>query len=331
MQFIARFRSGLFDTRAEDFSVKALAAFQFQAENCPVYRDFLHYLDIRPKEISQISEIPFLPIELFKTHQVLSVPDKPSLYFESSGTTGQQTSRHYIADIELYHESILQGFRRVYGNPAEYCLVALLPSYLERKNASLVYMCNTLMQAGTLPASGFYLNEWDELINLLRQNEQQHTKTILIGVSFALLDLADKIQLPLKNTIIIETGGMKGRKAEITREALHTHLKNAFHTSAIHSEYGMTELLSQAYATENGRFFCPPWMQVMIRDAEDPFSRMNTGATGCINIIDLANIHSCCFIATQDLGRLNVTGSFEVLGRFDNSDVRGCNLMVQQH
>lgn len=325
---IAKFKKDIFGITKADFEAQALATFRFQAESNPVYKEFLHHLDIPANSISRIEEIPFLPIELFKSKQITSVPDLQAHYFESSGTTSEIRSRHYVNDLSFYEDVILHTFKLFYGAPEQYCFLFLLPSYLERKNASLAYMCNALLKSGKT-GSGFYLDEFDALIKILLSNELHQIKTILLGVSFALLDFAEINSLDLKNSIIIETGGMKGRREEITRAELHDQLNKSFNTKNIHSEYGMTELLSMAYSKGNGKFNSPPWMKILIRDPEDPFNILEDGKSGCINIIDLANIESCSFIATQDIGKINPDNSFEVLGRFDNSDVRGCNLMVE--
>lgn len=325
---IAEFQSEVFKVDESTFSAKALAVFEFQAKNNPVYRNFLHYLDIHLSTICRIEDIPFLPITLFKNQKVICDGYSTDFYFESSGTGNMERSKHFVPDTDLYIRSFLTGINLAYSDISQYCIAALLPSYLEREHASLVYMCNHLINNSKQPGSGFFLNEFENLTQLIRHNEAQQIPTMVIGVSFALLDLADYFQMPLKHTLIMETGGMKGRRTELTRPELHDYLRRAFGPNAIHSEYGMTELLSQAYAKRNGYFFTPPWMKVFIRDTEDPLSLINNGKTGCINIIDLANIYSCSFIATQDLGKVNSDGSFEVLGRFDNSDVRGCNLLV---
>jgi hypothetical protein len=324
---IAKFKKDIFGITKADFEAQALTVFRFQAEANPVYSAFLHHLDISANSISRIEEIPFLPIELFKSKQISSVPNLPAHYFESSGTTSETRSRHYVNDLVLYENVILNTFKIFYGDPAQYCFLFLLPSYLERKNASLVYMSNILLKSGK-EGSGFYLDEFEELKKILLSNELNQIKTILLGVSFALLDFSEIIALDLKNTIIIETGGMKGRREEITRAELHDKLNKNFNTKNIHSEYGMTELLSMAYSNGNGKFNSPPWMKILIRDPEDPFKILEDGKSGCMNIIDLANIESCSFIATQDVGKINADNSFEVLGRYDHSDVRGCNLMV---
>jgi len=269
-----------------------------------------------------------MPISFFKTHTVFSDTEKPGSFFSSSGTTGETPSRHYYFDLDLYRWSFLKSFERVYGKVSDYCILALLPSYLERKGSSLVYMVEDLINECNHPDSGFYLDEHEKLAKKISSLDSDGQKVLLIGVSFALIDFIEKYSFALKHVIVIETGGMKGRRREMVREELHQKLCNGFGLSAIHSEYGMTELFSQAYSTGEGIFNTPPWMKILIRDINDPLTLLEAGKTGGINIIDLANIDSCSFIATQDLGKCHADGSFEIVGRFDNSDVRGCNLMV---
>ena len=312
----------------EEFNLLTLEIFQYQYQNTPVYREFCDLLKRGPAQVNKIEEIPFLPIELFKFKKVLSKDLDSEFYFSSSGTTDSEVSRHYVADLELYRKSFRSTFDHFYGKADKYCILALLPSYLERKDSSLVFMVDDLISKSNHPLSGFYLNEYLELANLLQKLNADGTPVILIGVSFALLDMASEYPLSLPNTTVIETGGMKGRRKEIIRAELHQQLIDAWGIKSVHSEYGMTELLSQAYAQDEGIFHCPPWMRVLVRDTEDPLKYLDAGKTGGINIIDLANIYSCSFIATQDLGKQQKAGGFEVLGRFDHSDVRGCNLMV---
>lgn len=287
-----------------------------------------------PAGIKKVEQIPFLPIRFFKTHAVKTGSFEPAMIFESSGTTGSVNSCHLVKDLSLYEESFLKGFISFYGTVKDYCIIGLLPSYMERNNSSLVYMVNELVTKSGHPQSGFYLNEYDRLLTVLNELESSRQKTLLIGVTFALLDFAEKHTLPLQHTIVMETGGMKGRRKEMIRQQVHAILKKAFTVPFIHSEYGMTELLSQAYSKGDGIFQCPPWMKVVLRDEEDPLSvnipdfQNRAYSQGAINIIDLANIHSCSFIATDDAGRLYPDDSFEVLGRMDNSDLRGCSLMV---
>ena len=310
------------------FSEKALEIFNFQAENNSVYKEYLGHLNIKPKNVDALDNIPFLPIQFFKSHRILSTKNTVQETFLSSGTTGMSQSKHLVTDMSVYEESYLKGFAHFYGNIEDYVVLALLPSYLERKGSSLVYMVDDLIQKSKQPESGFYLQDLEGLKARLLSLEASGKKVLLIGVSFALLDLIEKHQFALKNTIVMETGGMKGKRKEMIREELHAVLKEGFGVSEIHSEYGMTELLSQGYSDGQGVFNCPPWMKIRIRDTEDPLSLLPTGKAGGINIIDLANVNSCSFIATQDLGKLHSNGSFEILGRFDNSDIRGCNLMI---
>jgi len=311
-----------------EFELSALAVFKFQAENNAVYRAFLNYLNFDYQKVSSLKAIPFLPIQFFKTHRILSV-DKPiQETFLSSGTTGMQQSKHFVSDLSLYETSYLKGFQYFYGNITDYTILALLPSYLERNGSSLIYMVADLIKKSRKPKSGFYLNNLDDLAKTLIALDQKGEKVMLIGVSFALLDLIEKHNFHLKNTIIMETGGMKGRRKELIRAALHQQLCLGFGVSKIHSEYGMTELLSQAYSKGAGFFNTPPWMKISIRDTEDAFSFLPIGQAGGINVTDLANLNSCAFIATQDLGKIYTNGTFEILGRFDNSDIRGCNLLV---
>lgn len=310
-----------------EFEEVALAVFNFQAENNPVYAEFLSHLKFKPEQPKDFSEIPFLPIQFFKTHKIICGNRRSEKIFSSSGTSSMQQSRHFVTDLSFYRESLEHGFRHFYGDFEDYTIFALLPSYLEREGSSLIDMVEFWIEKSG--RGGFYLYNHEELFRDLIRNEEEGKKAILIGVSFALLDFVENFQLELKNTIVMETGGMKGRKKEITREELHKILKNGFGVNEIHSEYGMTELLSQAYSKGNSRFQTPRWMKVLIRDAEDPFGFMDEGRTGGINVIDLANLNSCSFIATDDLGKVYDDGSFEVLGRFDHSDVRGCNLMLE--
>ena len=311
-----------------EFELSALAVFKFQAENNAVYRAFLNYLNFDYQKVSSLKAIPFLPIQFFKTHRILSVDKSIQETFLSSGTTGMQQSKHFVSDLSLYETSYLKGFQYFYGNITDYTILALLPSYLERNGSSLIYMVADLIKKSRKPKSGFYLNNLDDLAKTLIALDQKGEKVMLIGVSFALLDLIEKHNFHLKNTIIMETGGMKGRRKELIRAALHQQLCLGFGVSKIHSEYGMTELLSQAYSKGAGFFNTPPWMKISIRDTEDAFSFLPIGQAGGINVIDLANLNSCAFIATQDLGKIYTNGTFEILGRFDNSDIRGCNLLV---
>lgn len=312
----------------EEFTEVALAIFKHQFAKNKVYRSFCDLLYIHPSDVTKIKEIPFLPIQFFKSRKVLSSLDKIQETFTSSGTTGSVTSKHFVTDITLYKKSYLKGFHHFYGNIENYVVLALLPNYLERKGSSLVFMVDDLIRKSKNIESGFYLDNIDELAQKLIELDKKGHKILLIGVSFALLDLIEKQQFNLKNTIVMETGGMKGRRKELIREELHTILQNGFGVDKIHSEYGMTELLSQAYSKGNGIFKTPPWMKILTRDTEDALTLQKPGNTGGINVIDLANYNSCSFIATQDLGKVYSNETFEIIGRFDNSDIRGCNLMV---
>lgn len=312
----------------KEFEKITLKVFRHQYDNNKVYRDFCSLLNKDKQNVKTIKEIPFLPIQFFKSHEVLSSQDPVQITFTSSGTTGMSTSRHMVTDLAYYEQSFRLAFSQFYGNIEDYTVLALLPSYLEREGSSLIYMAEDLIQGSNNPDSGFYLHNYDELITKLAALEKEGRNVLLIGVTYALLDLIEKQDFHLKNTIIMETGGMKGKRREMIREELHEILCKGFGVNKIHSEYGMTELLSQAYSLGDGIFECPPWMDILIRDTEDALSYIDTGKTGGINVIDLANINSCSFIATQDLGKKYANQSFEVLGRFDNSDIRGCNLMV---
>lgn len=323
------FHSNVFKIKnPSDFEGLALQIFQFQSVQNKVYKDYLNALKIDTPSIKTADDIPHMPIEFFKTHQIKSFEGPPEITFTSSGTTGESTSRHQVKKLKLYEESFMRGFNLFYGRPSQYCILALLPSYLEREGSSLIYMTKKLIDSSGHIQSGFYLNNLEELSKKLNNLEHGKQNILLLGVSFALLDMAQKYPQQLHHTIIMETGGMKGRRKELTREELHGKLKTAFGVNNIHSEYGMTELLSQAYSKGEGKYFSPPWMKISIRDIYDPFSHVEPGKTGGINITDLANIHSCSFIQTSDLGRLNPDGSFEILGRIDSSDLRGCNMMV---
>jgi phenylacetate-coenzyme A ligase PaaK-like adenylate-forming protein len=317
-------------TDQESFHDPSMRIFEYQADNNKVYSDFLKGLKIAKEEVREIENIPFLPVELFKNHQIITGKKSPEKIFESSGTTGDSVSRHYISDISLYEESFSRTFRLFYGEPSDFVIAALLPSYTERKNSSLVYMMNGLIKQSGNFSGGFFINNIDELLAGIKRWKSEKRKILLMGVSFALLDLAEKESPDLSGVIVMETGGMKGRRKEITREEMHSILKERFNITEVHSEYGMTELLSQAYSKGNGLFQSPPWMKILIRDPQDPLSLIKEPyKTGGINIIDLANLNSCSFISTGDLGRMHEDGGFEVLGRFDNSDLRGCNLLIE--
>ena len=331
---------------ARAFHTLAMEVFTFQYSHNVVYREFCDALRRTPANVENVTYIPFLPVEMFKSHEVVSFPGEEEAVFYSSGTTTSQShseigsgadnhnemfanlSKHYIKDLALYRRSFSEGFRRFYGEPAQYCILALLPSYLERDGSSLVFMVDDLIRQSEHPDSGFYLDDFQALSEKLVSLAGSGDKVLLLGVSFGLLDLAGTHPTKINNTVVMETGGMKGRRREMIREELHGLLREAFGVDVVHSEYGMTELLSQAYSKGNGLFACPPWMRVLIRDSNDPLHITDGRRAGGINIIDLANIFSCSFLATQDLGKIHPGGMFEVLGRFDNSDVRGCNLLV---
>lgn len=315
-------------TSEKDFRELTLEIFNLQYVQNPVYRRFCDFLKVDPNQVKELIQIPFIPIEFFKSHKVIPTAVPVQKIFSSSGTTGSSTSKHMVSDLSIYEKSYLKGFDLFYGDIKDYAVLALLPSYLEREGSSLVYMTDDLIKKSENPHSGFYLKNLEDLKNTLIELEEKEQKILLVGVSFALLELAEKYDLSLKNTIVMETGGMKGRRKEMIREELHKILKKRFGVPAIHSEYGMTELLSQAYSKGHGLFSCPPWMKIIIRDPEDALEYLPTGKTGGINVIDLANLNSCSFIATQDLGKIHKNHQIEILGRFDNSDIRGCNLMV---
>ncbi len=317
------------DRAGRDFNSLALEVFAFQYEKNPVYQAFCKALKRNPDNVQELTQIPFIPISFFKKHKVTSFAGKADFVFTSSGTTGSVPSRHYVLKKQLYEKSFLEAFRIFYGELGDYCILALLPGYLEREGSSLVYMARRLIEESHHARSGFFLNDLPGLKQNLRALEENKEKVLLLGVSFALLDFAEQYPGALHHTTVMETGGMKGRRRELVREELHGILKKAFELPVIHSEYGMTELLSQAYSKGKGLFQSPPWMKVLMRDPKDPMGVSEKPGAGGINVIDLANIYSCSFIATQDLGRLHEGGWFEVLGRFDHSDTRGCNLMVE--
>lgn len=328
MEKIKNLEKRIFNINSEqEFNDTALEIFRLQASNNPVYREFISILRINPGDIRNYREIPFLPIEIFKTRKVIWKDADSQIIFSSSGTSGMQQSKHYVAKTALYETSFNKCFEMFYGNPKDHIFLALLPSYLEREGSSLIYMADHLIRESESEQSGFYLNELDELSELIKNLDKGDKKIILLGVTYALLDLIEKNSFNLKNTIIMETGGMKGRRKEILREELHNILCAGFGVDKIHSEYGMTELLSQAYSKGDGIFNPPPWMKILIRDINDPRAILENSRTGGINIIDLANIYSCSFLSVNDLGRQNGQ-YFEVLGRFDFSDLRGCNLLV---
>ena len=315
-------------TNRAAFDEVALEIFRNQALNNPTYQRFLHLIGVKPSDVSAVKNIPFLPIEFFKTHTIISSDDPVQITFLSSGTTGLTQSKHLVTDLGIYEKSFIKGFEHFYGPIQDLTILALLPGYLERKGSSLIYMVDYMIRKSESEHSGFYLDNLAELAEKLEQLDAKGENILLIGVSYALLDLIETRKFKLKNTIVMETGGMKGKRKELVRQELHDLLAKGLGVSRIHSEYGMTELLSQAYSKGDGIFETPPWMKVFTRDPEDPFNMLSPGKSGGINIIDLANINSCSFIATQDLGRRIDEVHFEILGRFDHSDIRGCNLMV---
>ncbi len=322
-------------TTDADFRAHCLETFEYQYKNVGVYRKFVDYLQIDPAGINQVEEIPFLPIEMFKKHQITDGSFTSDLYFQSSGTTQQNLSKHYIAEPALYEESIVQSFSRFLGKPSDYIFLGLLPSYLEKQHSSLIYMVNHLMNISGKPENGYYLYNHADLFEILNQLAAEKKRVILFGVSFALLDFMEALPGKLlynPELTVIETGGMKGRKEEMTKDELLSMLQKGLGTERIYSEYSMTELLSQAYSLGGNVYQCPPWMRILIRNTEDPFSYMPAGRNGAVNIIDLANRHSCSFIATQDLGKITggsgLQQEFQVMGRIDHSDIRGCSLLV---
>ena len=311
---------------------EVLRMFALQYGENEIYRGFCDCLGRRPGTVDTVGGIPFLPISFFKTHAVACGDGPFEQTFESSGTTGANTSRHLVRDLGLYRRSFTEAFRLFYGDPSDWCILALLPSYLERNGSSLVMMADELIRRSGDPLSGFYLDQFYMLASTLSKNEKDGRKTLLLGVTFALLDFAERHPMPLRHTVVMETGGMKGRRRELTREEVHDRLCKAFSLESVHSEYGMTELLSQAYSSGRGLFETPPWMRVLLRSEDDPLyildSHGHTAQSGLINVVDLANRHSCSFIATDDLGLMHPGGRFEVVGRLDRSDVRGCSLLA---
>ncbi|MCD8740306.1 acyl transferase [Mucilaginibacter roseus] len=315
-------------SNAVDFNRTAIEVFRYQAEYNIVYKEFLSGLNVDSSTVNDVRNIPFMPVEFFKSQAVVTSHDDIELTFTSSGTTGMITSRHHVTDVSWYVDSFRKAFSLFYGDIKDYTVLALLPSYLEREGSSLIYMADDLIRQSNNPDSGFYLYNHADLYHQLKRLQELKKPTLLLGVTFALLNFIELYQVNFPELIVMETGGMKGRRKEMIRDELHATLCRGFGVSSIHSEYGMTELLSQAYSKGEGIFNCPPWMRIIARDPNDPLSLMETGKTGGINIIDLANINSCSFIATQDLGKVYADGSFEILGRFDNSDIRGCNLLI---
>lgn len=316
--------------KAHEFNDAALWIFNYQAENNKVYKEYLFHLGVNVSTIKRVEDIPFLPIDFFKSHKVITGEQKPLKTFYSSGTTGSDRSKHLITDISVYETSFTKSFEKHYGQIEDHCILALLPTYLDNESSSLVYMVDHLIKKSNHPDSGFYLDNMDDLAGKLKKLSSENKHVLLLGVSYALIDLAEQFPMDLSNVIIMETGGMKGKRKELTKKELHAYLSSRFQVKSIHSEYGMTELLSQAYSKENGQFTTPPWMKILIRDTYDPFNYLEEGKSGGINVIDLANINSCSFIETKDLGKIHTNGKFEILGRFDFSDIRGCNLLVAE-
>lgn len=317
----------VFSVKAPDFDRLALETFALQYAHNTLYAQYADAVGRPPAKVNSVAQIPFLPIRFFKSHQVVCGSFVPEAVFESSGTTQTINSRHLVKSLDTYRQSFLQAFLQFYGPVSDWCIIGLLPSYLERSNSSLVVMADELIKQSGHSSSGFYLYEHERLFNTLQLLEQQQQKTLLIGVTFALLDFAEAFPMQLRHTVVMETGGMKGRREEWTRQQVHDFLTAQLGVPAIHSEYGMTELLSQAYSKGNGIFYCPPWMKVLLRADDDPL-QLSPSSSGIINVIDLANIHSCSFIATDDAGKMHPHGGFEILGRMDHSDLRGCSLMV---
>jgi phenylacetate-coenzyme A ligase PaaK-like adenylate-forming protein len=315
------------DLAPANFFSKALSLMQYQAQNNMVYNEWVRSMKVQLDTVQSLDEIPFLPIHFFKTHAIFSGTKCPAFHFESSGTTQDIVSKHFVKELSVYEQSFMQCFQQFYGSPKDYCILGLLPSYLERQHSSLVYMTDHLIQASANPSSGFYLYDFKKLNDTLAALENAHQKTLLIGVSYALMDFVDAYPQKLNHTIVMETGGMKGRKQELTKPALHAYLADGFGVQHIHSEYGMTELLSQAYSKGDGIYTCPPWMKVLVADESDP-TALNATGRGVLHIIDLANVNSCAFIATEDIGMVYPDGSFEVQGRLDQSARRGCSLLV---
>lgn len=321
----------IFSVTAKSFPQLALDIFRFQYENNKVYSSYANALGKVPSTVDEIEKIPFLPISFFKTDEIKAGKFNAEVIFESSGTTHTVNSRHHVKDVSIYTQSFATNFEEIYDDLKGWCILGLLPSYLEKGNSSLVFMVDAFIKRSQHPKSGFYLYDLEKLKETLLFLERANQKTLLIGVTYALLDFAEKFPISLKKTIIMETGGMKGRREELTRMEVHERLQKAFGNTEIHSEYGMTELLSQAYAKKDGKFQCPPWMKVLIREDEDPLSLRSSESgvvAGAINLIDLANVYSCSFIATDDVGKLYADKSFEVLGRMDGSDLRGCSLLT---
>ncbi|MCD2423181.1 acyl transferase [Niabella pedocola] len=321
-------KESLFAVEPAEFEALAKEVFLFQYQHNEIYRRYADAIGCKAAAVTGLQDIPFLPIRFFKTHEVITTAFEPEVYFESSGTTGTVNSKHLVKDAALYTESFTSAFELFYGPATDFCILGLLPSYLERGHSSLVFMVDQLIRDSGHPQSGFYLQDFESLAQTLQQLEERGQKTLLIGVTYALLDFAEQFPRALQHTIVMETGGMKGRRRELIRAEVHDRLQQHFGTAAVHSEYGMTELLSQAYSKGAGIFDTPPWMRMVLREEEDPLSVITRPGRGVLNVIDLANLYSCSFIATDDLGIVHANGTFEVLGRRDNSDIRGCSLLA---
>lgn len=328
MYLLSPLEDRIFNVNEANFNEVALQVFEYQFNHVEIYHNFCKGIKRTPSQVKNYTEIPFLPIEFFKSNEVLAKGKQPQVVFESSGTTGMVTSRHLVADTNLYEESFMRTFRQFYGEPTEYIILALLPSYLERGVSSLVYMADYLIKASGRSESGFFLHNFNDLHEQLAEAKTKGQKVLLLGVTYALLDFAEQLDIKYPELIIMETGGMKGRRKEMTRQEVHATLCAAFGVNKIHSEYGMTELLSQGYSKGDGIFEAPPaWMKIILRDMYEPLHILSEGNTGAVNVIDLANLYSCSFIATSDMGKMYDDGRFEVLGRMDNAEMRGCNLM----
>ncbi len=326
---MTNFEKNIFDIKnSSDFDNLCFEVFRFQAKNCEVYEEYLNLLDVNIKDVVSIEQIPFLPVQLFKSKEIITKGKIPQIIFSSSATTGMISSKHFVANIELYEKSFTESFKLFYGEPSDYAILSLLPSYLEREGSSLVYMAEKLMSISGNPYNGFYLYNYSELFEKLNFLNNSGTKTILLGVSFALLDFVKDYTLEFPKLTIIETGGMKGRGRELSREEIHSSLRKGFGVKNIHSEYGMAELLSQSYSYGEGIFKSPPWKRILIRNLQNPFSYEQNHEKGGINIIDLANLYSCSFIETEDMGIKETEDTFRILGRISNSELRGCNLLL---
>lgn len=329
MRSFKNFETHLWEINEKNFDDIALELFELQASENTVYKNYLTHLGVNPRHVNTIDKIPFLPISFFKEHQIVTGEWIPESVFSSSGTTGTTTSKHPVHSLDFYLENTKRIFELMYGPLSDFHILALLPSYQQREGSSLVAMVDYFIRESGSKLSSFFLHDFDALLSTIDEAKKSDRRTLLIGVSHALLDVAERGQFDLNQCIIMETGGMKGRRMEITRQELHSVLSDRFNVTDIHSEYGMTELLSQAYAPSKGYFKTAPGMKVLIRDINDPFEILGPNRVGGINVIDLANIRTCAFVETQDLGRMGQDGNFEVLGRIDNSDVRGCNLLVE--